>query len=134
MARTRIDVTGIDKVAFAKAVYRLSVPQGLGILHAQTGELDHSEAECIAGADRFTMDYVNGRACKMHLSQHNGKLMAPASWYDHTDDQYERLLSEFGFSRDTMPGHGTACNCSECMPKPTNRYRDWENRNAAGSN
>lgn len=129
-----IDVTGIDKVAFAKAVYRLSVPQGLGILHAQTGELDQTDAEQIANADSFTMDYVRGRACKMHLSQRDGKLMAPESWYDHTDDQYERLLSEFGFSWEKGAEHGTACNCSECMPKPTNRYRDWEDHNAMDKN
>lgn len=134
MAETQIDVTGIDKVAFAKAVYRLSIPQGLGILHAQMGELDHNEAERIADADCFAMDYVNGRACKMHLSQRDGKLMAPESWYDHTDDQYERLLSEFGFGHEKAIEHGACCNCSECMPKPRNRYREWENRNAAGSN
>lgn len=122
-----IDVAGIDKVAFAKAVYRLSVPQGMGILHAQMGELDDADAESIASAEQFAMDYVNGRACKMRLSQRNGKLVAPESWYDHTDDQYERLLSEFGFKRENLSAHGTACNCSECMPKP-------ENRNAAGSN
>ena len=28
-----IDVTGIDLVEFAKKVYELSVPQGMGILH-----------------------------------------------------------------------------------------------------
>lgn len=129
-----IDVTGIDKVAFAKAVYRLSVPQGMGKLHARMGDLDHADAESIASADSFAMDYVHGRACKMHLSQQDGKLVAPASWYDHTDDQYERLLSEFGFSREKGTEHGDACNCSECMPKATNRYRGWEDRNAAGTN
>jgi hypothetical protein len=129
-----IDVTGIDKVAFAKAVYRLSVPQGLGIHQARMGELDDSTAQSIADAQPFYMDYVNGRACKMHLSQRDGKLMAPESWYDHTDDQYERLLSEFKISRETVAEHGTACNCSECMPKPTNRHPEWEKHNAAPNN
>ena len=129
-----IDVTGIDKVAFAKAVYRLSVPQGLGIHQTQMGELDDETAKHIADAQPFYMDYVGGRACKMGLEQKGDKLMAPESWYDHTDDQYERLLSEFGVSREKAPEHGTACNCPECMPKPTNRYPGWENRNAAPTN
>jgi len=130
-----IDVTGINLVAFAKAVYRLSVPQGLGSLHAETGELDQAEAERIANAGEFHMDYVYGRACKMFLRENeDGKLCAPESWYDHTDDQYGRLLAEFGFSREKLPDHPPACNCPECTRSPQNRYPEWEKRNAVPTN
>lgn len=129
-----IDVTGVDKIAFAKAVYRLSVPQGMGILHAKQGELDQETAEEITRATKFSMDYVHGRACKMHLRERDGKLMAPSTWYDHTDDQYERLLAEFGFSREAKPEHGPCCECPECLPHKPNRHPDWEKVNAAPTN
>lgn len=129
-----IDVTGIDKVAFAKAVYRLSVPKGLGILHAQHGELDQNEAELIAKEPEFHMDYVLGRACKMWFREEGGKLLAPDSWYDHTDRDYDELLAEFGLSRQATPAHGNCCECKECKPKGTLSYPGWEKANAASGN
>lgn len=129
-----IDVTGVDKMAFAKAVYRLSVPQGMGILHAVKGDLDEATAKEIASTVPFSMDYIHGRACKMHLGEKDGRLMAPSMWYDHTDDQYERLLSEFGFSRKAKSEHGGCCECPDCLPHKPSRHPDWEKANAAPTN
>lgn len=111
-----IDVTGIDLAEFAKEVYELSSPQGYGVLHATPGPLSDEEAQSIAGAPRFDMDYVGGRACKMHVSQREGKLLIADTWYDHTDEQYEKLLSRFGLTRSGESKHGTACNCEKCQP------------------
>ncbi len=129
-----IDVTGIDKAAFAKAVYRLSVPRGFGILHAKTGPLDDESANSIANQPTFHMNYVEGRACKMTLQEQDGKLLASDSWYDHTDRDYEELLSEFGFSRESRPAHSESCECNECRPDKPNRAACWEKANAAPGN
>lgn len=129
-----IDVTGVDKSAFAKAVYRLSVPKAMGLLHAEAGPLDDESAEFIANQPEFHMNYVKGRGCKMWLREEDGKLLAPDSWYDHTDRQYDELLAEFGFSRKTIAEHGCCCECDECRPDKPNRSRDWETANAAPNN
>ena len=134
MNTVMIDVTGIDLAAFAKAVYRLSVPVGMGILHAQKGELDDETATDIANHLSFAMDYIHGRCCKMHLRAEGGKLLAPDTWYDHTDADYSELLSEFGFSMEGEPEHGCACECNKCKPGAKNRYREWEKCNAAPKN
>jgi hypothetical protein len=111
-----IDVTGIDLVEFAKAVYEASLPQGLGVLHAAPGPLSDEEARSIAEAPKFSMDYVGGRACKMCVSQRDGKLLIADTWYDHTDEQYDELLSQFGLTRTSKKKHGCACNCEKCQP------------------
>lgn len=122
----RIDVTGIDKVKFAQAAYDLSVPQGLGYLHARSGSLSDEDAmSCIAdgrnGAE-LHMDYVHGRSIKMNLIiEADGKLTAPDSWYDHTDEQYDKLLAQFDISREGESKHGCACNCEECQPNSGSR-------------
>lgn len=129
-----IDVTGINKVAFAKAVYRLSVPKGMGFLPATMGELDDVIAQEIADCETFHMDYVNGRGCKMWLREDNKKLLAPDSWYDHTNDDYKQLLSEFGFNLEKDPEHGCCCECDKCKPEKINRSPVWEKMNAIPSN
>ena len=60
------------------------------------------------------MDYVNGRACKMAVYIENGRLLINDSWYDHTDEQYKKLLNYFGISVKIESEHGVACNCEEC--------------------
>jgi hypothetical protein len=37
-----IDISGIDLVKFAQAVYELSKPQGLGFLHFSPGPLEEN--------------------------------------------------------------------------------------------
>lgn len=109
-----IDLTGIDKVAFAKAVYALSECKGLGYLQMKAGPLPDGDAEEIASADEFRMDYVYGKCCKMFLKEEDGKLTAGDSWYDHTDAQYRELLSQFGLSMNHDPVHGCSCECPTC--------------------
>ena len=110
-----IDLTGIDKAAFAKAVYAISDCKGLGFLQMQAGPLSDEEAEEIASADEFHMDYVHGKCCKMFLREEDGKLTADDSWYDHTDTQYRELLSQFGLSMEHDPVHGCSCECAGCQ-------------------
>jgi len=115
-----IEVTGIDLVKFAQKVYELSVPQGMGFLHYTPEPLDESEAkQLVRPDDRYTvlnMDYVRGRACKMHVYVNGGKWFIDDSWYDHTDRVYEKLLSEFGIKRTPEEcEHGVACNCIDCQ-------------------
>lgn len=86
-----IEITGVDLVAFAKAAYELSQPQGMGWLHARPGPLDDATAEdlvrrCASGSVALHMDYVHGRSCKMVVfREDDGRLMISDSWYDHTD-------------------------------------------------
>jgi len=99
----------------------LSVPQGLGFLHAQDGPLPEDVAKKIVEQSNYrnvklSMDYVSGRACKMVVWENDGKLEMRDSWHDHTDEQLKGLLSEFDILE---PGkeHGCACNCSDCQAK-----------------
>jgi hypothetical protein len=113
----QIDITGVDLVEFAKAVYELSAPQGLGFFHFREGSLStweanqhiDREARCV-----LDMDYVNGRACKMHVRKDGDKLLIDSPWYDHTDAQLEQLLAKFNIKYEPTEKHNTTCNCVEC--------------------
>jgi hypothetical protein len=113
-----IEVTSVDLVEFAKAVYDLSSPQGMGFMHARQGPLSTYDArECLRDEGRcvLDMDYVHGRACKMHVFREGEKLFIRAPWYDHTDAQLRELLARFGL--DISSGaekHLPTCNCVEC--------------------
>ena len=115
-----IDITGVDLKEFAKEVYRLSIPRGLGRLHFVAGELsDEDAAACIVNGN-LHMDYVHGRGCKMNVMKNGfGRSMAPSSWYDHDDVDYENLLAKFGFSLEYKAQHSGACECSACVAKRT---------------
>ena len=113
-----IDVTGVDLVEFAKKVYELSVPQGLGFLHFKPEPLTDEEAKgCIRreGNIVLDMDYVNGRACKMVVRSENGKFVISDTWYDHTDKALAQLLQHFGIAIPPSMQHGCACNCMDCQ-------------------
>lgn len=119
-----IDITGVDLVKFAQKAYVLSMPQGLGFLHYTPAPLSDEEAkkivECskgFVGGIVLSMDYVNGRACKMNVWEKNGKLHITDSWYDHTDDQLRRLLEAFHIKLESTSEHGCACNCAKCQIK-----------------
>src|SRR4030042_6084821 len=94
-----IDITGIDLIKFVKKVYDLSMPQGLGFLHFESGSLTDAEAKLfIHEKDPYNivdMDYVKGRSCKMDIFKKDNKLFINDSWYDHTDEQLQKLLLEF---------------------------------------
>ena len=115
-----IDVTHVDLVAFAKEVYAMSVPVGMGVLHARDGGLSDEDAK--AQVDRFKddkrialgMEYVHGRCCKMTVYRKDGRLEMRWPWYDHTDGQGNRLLETFGIQVPEKGKHGEACECAEC--------------------
>ena len=101
-----IDITKVDLIEFVKAVYHYSNPQGLGILHYVEGdELTTKEAKSfIHEPDEISggivdMDYVKGRACKFNTHYTDNKTCISDSWYDHTNEQYDELLSSIGFNR-----------------------------------
>ena len=115
-----IDITGIDLVEFAKKVYELSVPQGLGILHYSAEPITDEEAKQFIQEDSYialNMDYVKGRACKMVVWRKDGKLTIADSWYDHTDRIYQELLEHFNIQQPEETEHGPACNCIDCQNK-----------------
>lgn len=66
------------------------------------------------------MDYVHGRACKMHIFKTKEGYELPDTWYDHTEAQYDELLSRHGISRDGTktevcafePGIGVPAGCT----------------------
>lgn len=118
----KIDITGVDLVSVAKAVYRHSQPQGLGILHFTEGELSDEDARACVGADGgLDMDYVHGRACKLYTVHKGGRTSIHVPWFDHTDEQLDALLKDIGVEGVTSKEeeHGVSCNCVECQPQGT---------------
>lgn len=93
-----IDITGVNLADFAKKVYELSRPQGMGFLHYQPKPLTDDEANNLVKEDGrwpLDMDYVNGRACKMTVFRDGDKLHIHDNWYDHSSEQLNELLSAF---------------------------------------
>lgn len=116
-----IDITGIDLAKFAQKAYELSIPQGLGFLHATASPLSDEEATCLVqkeGGIALSLDYVKGRACKMVVWRDAaGKLTIRDAWYDHTNEQFKQLLAAFNLSLPAEVEHGISCNCVNCQSK-----------------
>ena len=118
-----IDVTGINLVRFAQKVYELSSPQGLGFMHFTPQPLDEKVAQEMVDQwkkdnwSALSMDYVNGRACKMDVIRKDGKLFIHDSWYDHSDDKLKQLLAAFNVSLEKQSAHNLCCNCPDCQSK-----------------
>lgn len=93
-----IDITGASLTEVAKAAYSLSVPQGMGFIHAQPGPLSDGAAQALVNEYKddkriaLSMDYVQGRACKLTVFRDGDKLYIPNSWYDHSEATHERLV------------------------------------------
>lgn len=93
-----IEITGIDLKKFAQKVYELSVPQGMGFIHAKSGGLSDEDAQALLDKEKndsriaLLMDYVHGRACKMTVFKEEGKLFMRDSWYDHSDWSLSQLM------------------------------------------
>lgn len=90
-----------DKLAdLIRGAYDMSVPVGLGFIHAQPGSLTDDEVSAIikpTGRIAASMDYVKGRQCKMTVFRDgDGNLSINDSWYDHSDTQLRRLLESIG--------------------------------------
>jgi len=101
-----IDITGVDLKDFVKAVYALSVPVGMGFLHATPRPLSDEDAQAIVNSERpdgrvvLHMDYVHGRQCKMVVFREDGRHYIRDDWYDHTPAQLEKLLEVVGVKVD----------------------------------
>lgn len=99
-----LNVTGVELKDLAKAAYRFSRPQGLGYLHFEEGELSDEVAQQIIDAGKkysgcgLSMDYVKGRACKLHAIARNGELFISGRWYDHSEHDLQDLLAAIGKS------------------------------------
>jgi len=124
--KNMIEITGVDLKEFTKKVYELSLPQGLGFLHYQSGGLSDEQAEqIVSGGNRLfnrpndrialDMDYISGRACKMVVFKEEGRLYINKNWYDHTDTQLKMLLEHFNINISEKKEHGVACNCLDCQ-------------------
>lgn len=99
------EITGVDLEAFIQAVYALSCPVGLGMLHYKPGPLskeDISEWVASAAAHQsgndiaLNMDYVLGRCCKMVVWRRKDRLFIRDDWYDHSADDLQQLLQKVG--------------------------------------
>ena len=101
-----IDVTDANPIDLIKAAYALSVPVGLGFLHATDGPLSDMDAQSILDAERpdgrivASMDYVHGRQVKMTIFRKDGRHHINKEWYDHTPAQLEKLLDMIGVGPD----------------------------------
>lgn len=97
-----IDITGVDLRKFVADVYDLSVPQGMGFLHARPGDLPDEVIDNILKntppAIAVSMDYVLGRACKMTVYRKEGALLIGAKWFDHSQEQLNELLRRHGIT------------------------------------
>ena len=95
-----IEITGCDLKEVAKAVYDLSHPVGMGILHYRERPLTDEEAEKVVslsgGGFALDMDYVNGRACKFSVIEEDGKLYMFDTWLDHTESDLLKLIDRLG--------------------------------------
>ncbi len=116
-----LEMGDINLHQFVRDVYELSVPQGLGWLHATSKPLSDEDVEEILGRGddqiALRMDYVQGRSCKMTLFKENGTYQMNTPWYDHTDKQLQELLSRHEINSDSNTEHGPACNCVDCQQK-----------------
>lgn len=117
----RIEITGIDLVKFTKKVYELSLPQGFGFLQYVDNQLETKEAQDIIDVFKkntrlaLSLDYIQGRACKMNVFKEDNKLFINIPWYDHTDKQLKELLKIFDIELPKSEAHGMACNCRKCL-------------------
>lgn len=112
-----IKLNGIDLVKFVQKVYELSVPQGLGFMHARPGGLSEEDAKGYINEKSscvISMDYVKGRACKMGVFKQGDDLTMNDNWYDHTNEQLSELLSTFGIKLEVEAEHNRCCNCAKC--------------------
>jgi hypothetical protein len=95
-----IDITGCNLVTLVQTAYALSVPQGMGFLHARAGSLTEEQAKMLIkdhGRFPVNMDYVVGRAVKLSVHRTaEGKLEIADTWFDHTPEQLQQLLQAIG--------------------------------------
>lgn len=82
--------------ALVRRAYDLSVPVGMGFIHAKSGSLTDEEVDKLIDLDDedpVSMDYVFGRACKFHIMKEDDKFYMLNSWYDHSPEQLDELIA-----------------------------------------
>lgn len=86
--------------AAVEAAYDLSVPAGMGFIHARGGKLDEETRDALIRWDDprtvVHMDYVHGRQCKFWIRRHEDKFYVDPRWYDHSHYQLVDLLERIG--------------------------------------
>jgi len=97
----------IDLSAVVRAAYELSVPQGLGFLHFQPGNLTDEQVASIVNRKSYGdivlyMDYVLGRAVKLTVFRdESGMHYVPDRWYDH--GSFDELFQALGITPEPRP-------------------------------
>lgn len=94
-----VEVTEVSLKLLAQKAYQMSVPVGLGFIHARDGGLDDETADALIerGAKLcggIDMDYVHGRQCKFNVRAIDGKRYVKIDWYDHSIEAMKKLLRE----------------------------------------
>jgi len=112
-----IDITNVDLVEFAKAVYELS-----DHLIPDLDPLTEEEIEQVVipapSAFALRMDSIRGVPCKMGAYRNpDGKIHIENTWYDHTDEQFKAILDRFNIEYGELAPHRSTCNCLDCQWK-----------------
>jgi hypothetical protein len=102
-----IEITGVDLIKFIQKAFELSSPQGMGHYSYKPGGLSDEQAKELIGkgnpAYAVSMDYVQGRAVKMHVwKDDDGRLSIDNAWFDHSDRQLIKLLEHVGIAPATI--------------------------------
>lgn len=103
----KVEIEGLDLVEVLRALYAGASPQGLGLLHAQPGDLTKEQAaeeleRCSYGGhsegDRkaHVIDYVVGRPCKVTLIEGE----AFDSWLYDRDNGHGRAANQIAALRE----------------------------------
>jgi len=105
--RGMIEITGIDLLAFVKACYARSRPQGMGALHYIPGDLDDETAAAILANDKdggiaVSLDYVHGRAVKMVVWREDTRLFIRNEWFDHSRALLAAALTACGLDGERL--------------------------------
>lgn len=104
-----IDITGVNLVKFVQEVYNLSKPQGMGFMHFTPEPLSDSDAARVIDESKndtfieLSLDYVNGRSCKMTIFKDGDKRFIRDAWYDHGPSLLKELLEKI----DRVPAEST---------------------------
>lgn len=92
------DITGVKLNDLIQAAYELSVPRGLGFLHAEPGPLSGIEIDEIRTRqrDQINLDYVKGRCVKFNTIHQGSPIYISDRWFDHRPDDLTELLTRVG--------------------------------------
>lgn len=99
-----ISLLGIDLREVARIAYEMSVPVGLGLMHARPGGLDDDTVDALMiKPNTLRMDYIHGRCCKFNVFSRKGIPTTPNRWYDHSIEQLVALMHRIGIEGTIMP-------------------------------